>query len=131
GLPGAVDGRAAAADDGAAGAQLGRRRAHPDVAKERAAVEHAGVVFAFGAHAVRLGETNGQHAGVVLVLQLVPRDVLAHFGVRLDRDAQLHEALDLTIEHVLREHPVGNAAAIEAAGFRRLLQDRDLVAEAR
>ena len=51
--------------------------------------------------------------------------------LRLDRDAELDEALDLAIEDVLRQHPVGNAAAIEPAGLRRLLEDRDRVAEAR
>ena len=44
---------------------------------------------------------------------------------------ELDEALDLAVEHVLRQHPVGNAAAIEAAGLRRFLEDRDRVAEAR
>ena len=56
---------------------------------------------------------------------------LPDFGVRLDRDAELDETLDLAIEHVLRQHPVGNAAAIEPAGFRRFLEDRHRVAEAR
>ena len=119
---GAVDRGVAATDDGHARAELDGGSAHPDVAQERQPIEHAVLVLAFGTHAVRLGEAHRQDAGVVVVLQLVPGDVLANLGVGLDRDAQLDEALDLAIEHVLRKHPVGNAAAIETTGLRRLFE---------
>ena len=105
--------------------------AHADVAEERKSVEHAFLVLALGSHAVGLDETHGQHAGVVVLFQVVPGDVLADFDVGLDRHPELDEALDLAIEHVLRKHPVRNAAAIESAGFRRFLKDRHFVAEAR
>src|SRR5208337_60924 len=131
GFAGAVDGGVSAANDGNASAQLDFRRAHTNVAKERKAIMHAVFVFALSAHTVRLGEADGENHGVVVLFQIVPGNVLADFDVGLDGDAELDQALDLAIEHVLREHPVGNAAAIESAGFRRLFENRNFVAEAR
>ena len=115
---GAVDRRVAAADDGHARTELDGGSSHPDVAQERKPVEHAGLVLAFGTHAVRLGEAHGQDAGVVLVLEVVPADVLTYLGVGFDRDAQLNEAFDFPIEHVLGKDPVRNAASIQTAGLR-------------
>ncbi len=125
----AVDRGVAAADHRHARAELALPLAHADVAQERQAVEHAVLVFAFGADAVRIDQADGQDDAVVVLPQVVPGDVLADFGVRLDRDSELHQAGDLTVEDVLRQHPVGNAAAIQSARSRRFLEDRDLVAQ--
>ena len=92
---------------------------------------HAVLVLAFGPHAIGLGEAHSQHAGVVVLFQVVPGDVFPDLDVGLNRYPELDEALDLAIKHVLREHPVRNAAAIESACFRRFLKDRHFVAEAR
>ncbi len=92
---------------------------------------HAVLVFAFGPHAIGLGQAHSQHAGVVVLFQVVPGDVFPDLDVGLNRYPELNEALDLAIKHVLREHPVRNAAAIESACLRRLLQDRHFVTEAR
>ena len=128
---GAVDRGVSAADDGDPGTQLDLRCAHADVAKERKSVKHAVLVLALGAHAIGLDEADSQHAGVVVLFQVVPGDVFADLDVGLDRDPELDQALDLAIKHVLREHPVRNAAAIESACLRRFLQDRHFVTEAR
>ena len=131
GLAGAVDRGVAAADHDDARAQLHLRRPHADVAQEGQPVEDALLVFAFRAHAVGLREADGEDAGVVALLQVVPADVLTHLGVRPDRDPELDETFDLAVEDILRKHPVGNPAAVEAAGLRRLLENRDRVAQAR
>src|SRR5207249_2640447 len=130
-LAGAVDGGVAAADHCHARAEPDLRRAHADIAQERQAVEDARLVFSFGAYAVRLRETDCQHAGIVILLQIAPADILADLGIRLDRDAELLEPLDFAIEHRLRQDPVGNAAAIEPARLWRLLENGDGVAEPR
>src|SRR5439155_20024986 len=75
-LAGAVDGGVAAADHRHARAERDLRRAHADIAQEWQAVEDARLVFSFGAHAVRLRETDGQHAGIVVLLQIAPADIL-------------------------------------------------------
>lgn len=64
-------------------------------------------------------------------MQVVPANILANFDVRLDRYSELDEALDLAIKHMLRQHPVRDASAIQPACFRRLLEYRDLVTKAR
>ncbi len=105
--------------------------AHADIAQERKAVNHAVFILALGSHAVWLGKAHGQHAGVVVLFQIVPGDVLPNFNVGLDRHPDLGEALEFAIEHVLREYPVRDAAAVESPCFGRLFKDRHFVAEAR
>src|SRR5271165_3383952 len=100
------------------------------MSRRKGSPEHTLLILTFGSHAVGLSEAHGQHAGVVVPFQVVPGDVLPHLDVGLDRHPELDEALDLAIEHVLREHPVRNAAAIESTCFRRFLKDRHLVTEA-
>ncbi len=131
GFTGAVDGGVSAADHGDASAEFDFGSAHADVAQEGKPVENAVFVFAFGANTIRLGESYGQNAGVVVLFQIVPGNVLADFCVGLDGYAELFEALDFAVENGLRKHPVGNAAAIQSTGFRRFLKDRHRVAEAR
>src|SRR5439155_24196820 len=72
-----------------------------------------------------------EDASVVVLLEIAPADILADFGVRLERDSELHESLDLTVQHLLRENPVRDAAAIQASRLRRFLQDRHCISEAR
>ena len=127
----AVDRGVSAADDGDARTELHFGRAHADVAKEGKPENHAGFVLALGSRAVGLGKAHGKHGGVVILFQIVQRDVFADFDVGLDLNAEFDEAFDLAIEHRLRENPVRNAAAIQSACFRRLLQNRHLVPEAR
>ena len=127
----AVDGGVSAADDDDASAELHFGRAHADVAKEWKAEDHAGFVLAFGSRAVGFGKAHGEYGGVIILFQIVQRDVFADFDVGLDLNAEFDEALNFAIEHRLRQDPVRNAAAIESACLRRLLQDRHLVAEAR
>ena len=102
---GAVDRRVSAADDGDPGAQLDLGCAHADVAEERKSEVHALLVLTLGARAVGLDEAHGQHAGVVVLFQVIPGDILPDFDVGLDRHPQLDEALDLAIEHVLAGAP--------------------------
>src|ERR1700683_3244284 len=128
---GAIDSSVSSADHGDASADLYLGRSHADIAQEGKAVQNAGFIFAFGFHAVRFGESNGQHAGVVILSQIVPGYVLATFDIGLDRDAKLFEAFDLAIENVLRKNPVGNSTTIESAGLRRFLEDRHRIAESR
>src|SRR6202040_1045619 len=130
-LASAVDGGVSAADYGHSCAELHLRSAHADVAQERQAVKHAFLILAFSSHAVGVDQAHGQHAGVVILFQIVPADVFAHFRVRLDRYSKFEEAFDLTIEHVLRQNPIRNPAAIQSAHLWRLLEDRYLVTEPR
>ena len=114
-----------------AGSKLHLRRAHADVAQVRQTVDYALLVLTLGPNTVRVDQPNCQHAGVVVLLQLVPADVFADLDIALDLDAYLHQALDLAIQNVRWKHPHRNAAAIQAAGLGRLFQDRHLVAESR
>ena len=127
---GTVDRRVSAADDGDPGAKSHFRCTHADVAQERKSVKHAVLILTLGSYAVGLGEAYSQHARVVVLFQTVPSDVLSNLDVGLDGHPELDEPLDLAIEHVLREHPVGNAAAIESARFGRFFKDRHFVAQA-
>src|ERR1700734_1826615 len=115
GFTGAIDGSVSAADYGHTGSQLHFRCSHADVAKERKTVEHAVFVLSFGAHAVRLGETHGQHASIVVLFEFVPSDVLADFDIGLNCDPEFNQALDLAIKHVSGKHPVRDTPTIQTA----------------
>src|SRR4029077_5908633 len=130
-LAGTVDRCVSSPDNRDPRAQLNLRGAHADVSKERQSVEYSLLVLAFGAHAVGLGKTDRQNTGVVVPFQIVPADIFANFTVRFERDAKFNQSLNLTIEDVLRKHPVRNPAAIQPAGFGRFFKNGDLVTEAR
>ena len=91
--------------------------------KKGKSVKYSFFVLALGAHTVRIGQADGQHAGVVILFQIVPADVLADFDVGLDRDSEFDQALDLAIKHVWRQNPIRNTAAIQSACLRRFLED--------
>src|SRR5208283_2731729 len=126
-----VNRRVSAADDRDPGTQLNVGCSHPDIAQEWKTVMHALLILALGPHAIRFGQPHRQNDSVIVFLQVVPRNILADLNIGLDRDAQLHQALDLAVQHLLRQHPVRNPPTIQSARFRRLLKNRDFIAQSR
>ena len=79
----------------------------------------------------RLLGAAGQHHGVVVLEQLVGRQIDADIGAVMERDAFRLHLRDAAVDMDLFHLEVGNAVAEQAAGLGPALIDMDLVAGAR